>query len=345
MGAIILGSALAVMLVFNLALSRTPYWFFQPWIGPLAKQNLKLCRVLELDDAGDVVILGDSRARHDFVSTVMEEELAGLGSPRVVNLGLDAAQSIGVHEIAVRLAGLSRRPKVVVVGTAPFTINAHNPRFARDLRLYASPATMAWGALYCPDWDQKLGAAQGLTRGLETLFQLLDLDRRSRPASISEFTDSSAYLNPVTPRAQAINRMAQTYREEGGRRKAYKREVQRYREMMREFETSDFTDSIFRRTLRAIKDSGALPIVALTPESASFRREVEGLGEAKSSAYYALACREEGVLLVDMNGPDWAPEDEAFFDYSVHLGPEGALELSRRFALEVLAPALSSQVP
>lgn len=331
--AAVLGGALATALIADLALCSTPLWFFQPWTGPLARQNLKLYCALKRGGAADVVVLGDSRARHAFVPGAIAEELAGAGDYEVMNLALDAAQIMALHEIARRLFDLEPPPRVVVIGVSEFDLNAHNPRLARDLRLYARPMMMLDGLIHCPDPGQKLGAVHGLLHGLEVSFQLIDRREGTRTCGFLDAGKGGAFLYPLTRLTVAHNRRAIPYTGEASRRKAFEREVEEYRSrMMRDFEVGKLNDRLLRDTLDLIAKGGSRALVALMPESLEFTNATSCKAKEEARIYLGPVCRDHGAVLVDLNDDNYRPPDRGFFDYAAHLEPEAAIELSRKLA-------------
>jgi hypothetical protein len=334
-------TALVLLVGSNMIMSRTPWWFFQPWTGPLARQNLKLTCALKETSAGDIVLIGDSRVRHDFVASVMEEELERHGQPglKVMNLGLDAAQVIAMREIADRVTSLPGPPRLVVIGVSAFTINDRNTRLRRDLRLYARPAIMVRGLVRCPDLSQKTGALEGLTRGMESLFQLVSIDRLQGACAVNRASRGSAYFYPLTPAAVARNRKATAYKTESAMRRAFDKEVNRYRhEYMKDFSTGGFAGEVFREMLVLIRDRGAGALVVNMPESIEFQGATEDIGRAEAEKYLKKICAEQGVPFHDLNRGPRRPGHEDFFDYAVHLKPGPAVELSRRITRQALRP-------
>jgi len=325
-------TALVLLVGSNIIMSRTPHWFFQPWTGPLARQNMKITCVLRQGYAGDVVLVGDSRVRHDLVAAVMEEDFRQSGKNfKVMNLGLDAAQVIAMCEIVERVMALPRPPRLVVIGVSAFTINDHNTRLRRDLRLYARPGMMARGLICCPDLSQKTGALEGLTRGMESLFQLVSLDRLQGACAITGASRGSAYFYPLSPPAVAQNQKAMAFRTESAMRRAFDKEVKRYRsEYMKNFSAGGFAGDVFREMLVMIKEGGAKALVVNMPESIEFQGATENLGRVEAEKHIKKICDEQGVSFHDLNQEPYHPAHEDFFDYAAHLKPEPAIELSRK---------------
>jgi hypothetical protein len=339
--ALLAAGALVVLAAADLAASRTAYWFFQPWIGPLARQNVKLFCTLRSGDAGEVVLLGDSRVRHDLVAGAMEDELSAVRPTRVMNLGLDAAQLIALREIAGRVRALPHPPRVVVIGVAAYTLNDHNPRLGRDLRLYAGPAMMARGLVRCPDLTQKLGAIAGLTRGLEVGYQLPGLGEARGQCRLAELTRGSAYLPPGIAGAEDHNRQAVPYRSETARRRAYEREVSRIREEgLKHFTAGPLSERLFRELIATVRAGNAEPLVVLMPESAEFHSATAVAGRDEGQARLQALCAELGVRFVDLNDDPYRPASADYFDYADHLLPDPAVRLSRLLAQRELAPIL-----
>jgi hypothetical protein len=340
--AIFVAGLLLTLVATNVAVSRTSLWFFQPWIGPLARQNVGLHCVMDVGYAGDIVILGDSRARHDFISGAITEELADQGSPPVLNLGLDAAQLVSMRDITWRLTELERPPKIYILTVAAYTLNDHNPRFERDLRLYASPELMARGLLYCPDWSQKHGALAGMTRGIEVLYQL-PAWKKARGQCSALALGGGSYLYPFNDAIMKHNNEVVPHHGDEARARAFDNEIIRVKdEMLREMEIGDFPIRLFNETLDMIDEQGATAVVLLTPEAPDFRDIVKVPLRDEAEDLLREICEKRGITYVDLNQAPFAPDKEDYFDLSDHLLPEPAAELSRKVAREVIAPVLES---
>lgn len=339
--AVLLGAA-AALLGSAIVVSQTPWWFFQPWRGPIARQNVKVMCVMERGFAGDVVFLGDSRVRHDFVSGIVEDRLSRPGSRiEVGNLGLDAAQTVAAREIAGRIMSLDRPPRVAVLGLAAYSFNDNNPRFRRDLNFYAGPGLALEGFMTCPRWEQKKGALASLARGLETIFQLPAWKRARGQCLLARRSGGSAYLHPYLAGAREHNRRAVAYRTGAERERAYERELARVRdEMLADMELGGAGEKQFRQTVALLQDGGARVLVVLTPESTRFRSDTASPGRDRAERRIGEVCSELGLRVVDLKGPTYLPAEDDYFDYAAHLGPEAAMELSEKLADRELAGML-----